>query len=179
MDYFRKTRFNIALIPTSKTTAFVEAARSLNVDADYLLSDISLPHVTLAQFYLDKNSEAVICNGLRDVLYAFHMRTLDFIFDQFNVKSENEYFWVELLPHRNEHCYQFHEKIVKLLQHFNIKCINATLSEYVPHLTLARTRDLLIKNKILAKKANIADAFELCIGMSDEIGQLIQIKTNL
>lgn len=174
-------RYNIALLPKTKSQEFINLAAPLSTQADYLLGPNSYPHITLAQFNVenDYNLDAIWQEVVK-IQNESGIERRNIYFNQVYAKVDGNYVWLGLLIKNNVVCQQLHEKIATALQQMNITCLNASFDQYMPHLTLARTTDLAISDSFTAMNVNYNNLFYLALGVSDEKGQLIKIiKTHI
>lgn len=163
-------KYNLALIPISKSDEAIMLARRFSSIADrYLLGDRSLPHVTLYQFQAEEREINPIWEK---VCGLWEEKPIDLTFNKFScITFDENIFWVSLLPDNCDVLHKMHALIASILQ-LPIK------KTFDPHMTLIST-----KNKEYEKAAAlvfdsykpIADNFILSLGVSDDIGQLTNI----
>lgn len=165
-----KTKYNIALVPTSKAIEFVKLSKEFSHIADnYILGDRSLPHVTLYHFEAD---ESDIDDVWRRVCKVWDGKLIELLFLDFScITFDNKMYWVSLLPNNCDILHKFHAEIADAIK-LPIK------QSFDPHLTLINT-----KNKDYEKEVDrlsksyipIEDTFILSIGKSDVVGQLTEV----
>lgn len=165
-----KKKYNIALVPTSKSEEFIKISNKLSHIADqYLLGDRSLPHVTLYQFEID---ESDIDNVWSQVCKVWNGRSIELLFSNFScITFDNRIYWASLLPNNCDILHKTHAEIADAIK-LPIK------QSFDPHLTLISTKNKDYENEVdkLSKSyITIGDAFILSIGRSDAIGQLAEI----
>lgn len=165
-----KKKYNLALIPISKSDQPVALAKQFSNIADgYLLGDKSLPHVTLYQLHAEDNEIDSIWNEVSD---AWDGKPIDLAFNKFScITFDNNIFWISLLPDNCDVLHEMHGQIANILK----LPINKTFD---PHMTLISTKNKENENEA-ARAADsykaINDTFILALGASDEIGQLTAI----
>ena len=163
-------KYNLALIPISKTNEIVTLARKFVDIADkYLLGDKSLPHVTLYQFHAEEKEIAEIW---KQVCKGWEAKPIDLAFNKFScITSDNTIFLVSLLPNNHEILHKMHGFIANILQ-LPIK------KTFDPHMSLMSTKKQDYEQEV-AKLSDsykpIVDKFILMLGVSDNIGQLTNI----
>ena len=165
-----KKRYNLSLIPTSKSNEVIALAKKFSVIADkYILSNKSLPHVTLCQFQAEENTIDTIwdkaCGALQN-------KSIDLQFNQFScITFDNYIFCASLLPNNRDILYKMHVDIVNILQ----LSINKSFD---PHMTLINSKNKEYEKEIALIShlyQPIVDTFTLSLGISDDIGQLTEI----
>ncbi|HVY53158.1 MAG TPA: 2'-5' RNA ligase family protein [Gammaproteobacteria bacterium] len=164
-------QYNIALIPTKKTTYFIELSSYFYEFAHtYQLGEHSFPHVTLCHFEATDDStselwEEVSKINIKPILLRFtHLRYK--IYGDAKHGSSDLY-WVSLIPEQKTLLMELHLQIAQIIQ----KPLNLAFDQYDPHLTLCNS---LQKPNILWNN-QIDDEFVLALGKSDTVGQLIKI----
>src|SRR5580700_7138872 len=137
-----KTKYNIALIPTSRAIEFVKLSNTFSNIADrYLLGGYSLPHVTLYQFETDKSDIDDVWSQVCKVLDS---KSIELLFSDFScITFDNKIYWVSLLPNNRDILHKFHIEIAEAIK-LPIK------QSFDPHLTLINT-----KNKDYEKEVDI------------------------
>jgi 2'-5' RNA ligase len=157
----------LALIPN----IFIHEAREkfFALSEGYLLGSKSLPHITLAQFYLASEDK------LRDIWdevvskidTTYHPKFLGLSL----TKKAKNLWGVSLLAAREPTLVKQHLEVVDILKKNNISCISETGDLYRPHLTLARIKELNISsfNDDLLESS----LFTLALGYCDENGQYV------
>lgn len=165
-------RYIIALLAQYPNFFIQEAQKEFaGKHETYLLSENSLPHITLAQFNLE-NPE--LLSKIWDELHnkIVHIPQPKFLGLNFSKKSKN--LWgVSLTVERSIDLVRLHNLVVGMLVQYNVKCLNQTEESYRPHLTLARIKELKIEsfNDKLLDEA----PFVLAIGQSDQNGQFLKV----
>lgn len=165
-----KKKYNLALIPVSKSNEVVTLAKKFsNLASEYLLGERSLPHVTLYHFQAEENEIGHIWERAYD---NWEGQPSFLTFSKFScITFDNNIFWISLLPDNSDALHKAHGYIANILQ-LPIK------KTFDPHMTLINT-----KNKEYEKAAAlvsdsykpISDKFILSLGMSDNSGQLTEI----
>jgi len=165
-----KRKYNLALIPLSKSKEFVDVAEKFSNIADkYLLGNNSHPHITLYQFEADENQIDNIwrkaCDEWNHKLINLELATFSYI------TFDKDTYWISLLPKDSDILHEMHSIIAGILQ-------LPTKQNYDPHLTLINTKNAVQKDEIehLSKSfIPIVDSFKLAVGKSDNIGQFIDV----
>jgi 2'-5' RNA ligase len=165
-----KSRYIIALIPTTKAKQIVELSNKLSDIADrYLLGNSSIPHVTLYHFdaYEDDIKDIWV-----NVSSALTHEDIELVFDNFSCSTfDNVTFWALLLPNKVVTLSEMHEKVAE-----KIKC--PIKNNYHPHMTLINSKNNCYEdkvNEIAEYYKTISDRFVLSLGRADEIGQYLEI----
>ncbi len=163
-------RYIIALLAAIPNPFIQEAQEQFSaISEGYLLSGSSLPHVTLAQFYLsDKDALLDIWHTIQD--HITDIPQPKFTGMGFTKKAKN--LWgASLSVEREPGLVKLHHIVVETLKTYNIQCISDMGELYRPHLTLARIKEL--------KVAHFNDSlleitpFVLALGQGDENGQYL------
>ena len=165
-----KTKYNIALLPTSKAPEFVKLSKEFSHIADnYLLGDHSFPHVTLYHFEAD---ESGIDDIWKRVCKVWDGKLIELLFSDFScITFDNKMYWVSLLPNSRDILHEFHVEIADVIK-LPIK------QSFDPHLTLINTKNKDYEKEVdrLSKSyISIGDTFILSIGKADVIGQLTEV----
>lgn len=167
-----KSRYNIALIPTSESNQVVKFTKNFVSIADkYLLGEKSLPHVTICQFLAD---ESDLANMWDEVCKSLENRSVELSFEKFSCITAGNSFWVSLLPDNGETLNKMYSKVSKLVKN----PIKKTFDYYDPHMTLINTLDEKFEDivkKLSASYIPIKDTFVVALGKSDDIGQLTEV----
>ena len=167
-------RYIIALLPTNQNLFIEEAQKQFGTNYEsYLLSQNSLPHITLGSFDLEDNNQNVIENIWQET--KSQITALPKIrFLGFGLSRKLKIFWnVSLTVARDTQLVELHNQVAKILRKYNLKAVNETGDLYRPHLTLARIKELNITNfndKILEPTE-----CNLVIGQGDINGQLLKV----
>lgn len=165
-----KRKYNLALIPQMKGNEVVSFAHMFSSIADkYLLGENSNPHVTLYQFEIEEKEVGDVWARISD---EWEEKPIALEFNKFScITFDNTTYWVSLLPDQNAALHKMHSKIAHMVG-LPIK------ASFDPHMTLISS-----KNKGYEKEVQklsplyhtIADTFVLCLGRSDDVGQLTEI----
>ncbi len=164
-------RYNIALIPENKTY-YESLSKKYYKISEYKVGQTSIPHITIAQFYEDRESVVreiysqvySLANTYKEVV--IHLTTSIY-------KFEEQFTWLELRLADPEFCNILHRKIVNILDSFDIKCLN---TPFMPHLTIAKIiTDKEIIENFSQLKIDQSDNFTLFMGHSDSIGQFTSV----
>ena len=163
-------RYNVALLPTTKSADFIRLAQRLYpLAADYKIGADSLPHITLCQFYASANEMELLWQQATTTLPNPYIEvTLQAI----SYTSGNDRDWIALLPKHIDDLTHLHRLIAVLVPNPLGKCFK----NYDPHLTLINTQDENCKASV-AKFSTpaITDKFILSLGLSDEVGQYKEV----
>src|SRR3990167_8909696 len=110
-----KNKYNLALIPVSKSDETIELAKKFSTIADeYLLGDRSLPHVTLYQFQAEEKEINHIWEQVCDI---WEERSFALTFSKFScVTFDNNIFWISLLPDNCDALHKMHSHIANTLR---------------------------------------------------------------
>ncbi|MBN9343275.1 MAG: hypothetical protein BGO76_03480 [Caedibacter sp. 38-128] len=168
--------YNIALLPKNSSSEFIDLALLFANHADYLLGNNCLPHLTVTMFLTA--DETLIDNlwlEAKSISNSLSISNIMLEFNKTNYKNENKYIWLELLPKFDQRILELHFKLASLLQEYEISCLNASLNDYHPHLTLARIEEKALVSKLKSLNVNISDNFYMALGKSDTIGQFTNI----
>lgn len=163
-------KYNLALIPISKGNEAITLANKLSHIADkYLLGERSFPHVTLHQFQADEKDIDIIW---KKVCEEWQQKSINLEFNKFScVTFDSNIFWVSLLPVDCDVLHRMHGFIANFLS-LPVK------KTFDPHMTLINTKDREYEKEV-AKLSSfyepIKDNFVLCLGISDDIGQLTEV----
>lgn len=165
-----KKKYNLALIPTSKGNEVITLAKKLSAIADmYILSEKSLPHVTLYQFQIEEKEVDEIW---KNICRVWQEKQIDLMFDQFSCMTfDNCIFWASLLPNHCEVLHKMHIDIAHVLR----LPVNKSFD---PHMTLISSRTNEYEKEVALISDSykpISDTFILSLGVSDDIGQLTEI----
>ena len=130
-------RYNIALLATEPKMSTNYAQTQFAEDAQgYLLSEDSLPHITVAQCKVEDE------NLIRSIWQEIHEQDLNIpqpYFLGIGMTKKAERLWgVSLIVARDPALVQLQSTIIGVLNRHNIECISPVGDWYRPHLTLAR-----------------------------------------
>jgi 2'-5' RNA ligase len=169
-------RYNIALLAEVPDPFIQEAQKHYSAHSDgYLLSDNSLPHITLAQFYVH-NTDIVleIWNKIQHSIVT----TPKPKFIGIGLIKKAKHLWgLSLSVARSTDLVAAHKIVVEILQQHTIQCISNSGEQYRPHLTLARIKEANIVN--FNDRLLEDTPFVLTLGQADENGQFLNIKQTL
>jgi len=161
-------KYNIALLPNTKSKELIELAQQFSKSADiYLLGENSLPHVTLYQFW---KKEAVIEQIWLKVNSVWKFSACMLNFSNVSYFSrDNKIFYISLLPDEISILQKMHALIAQTL-HLPVKV------NFDPHITLFNTNEASLNLDILKSQSfHIKDHFTLRLGSCDEVGQFTKI----
>lgn len=165
-----KKKYNLALIPTSKGNEVITLAKKFaGIANTYILSEKSLPHVTLYQFQAKEEELSEIWQKICSV---WQEKTIDLEFNQFSgITFDNHIFWISLLPNQSEALHKMHLDTADILQ-LPVK------QSFDPHMTLINSRNKEYEKAVALISGSykpIYDTFILSLGTSDDVGQLTKI----
>src|SRR6185312_16063450 len=100
-------KYNLALIPVSKSKEVISLANKFSQWADnYLLGEKSFPHVTLYQFY---SEESDIPSTWEKTCQEWKYESLKLIFNEFSyITFDDHTYWVSLLPDNDDVLHKMH-----------------------------------------------------------------------
>ncbi|HEU5281422.1 MAG TPA: 2'-5' RNA ligase family protein [Gammaproteobacteria bacterium] len=162
--------FNIALIPESKSMDVINCAKHFSgIAGQYLLGDLSLPHVTVYQF---KARESEIDSVLNKVKSANIEHAINLSFETFScITFDNKTHWASLMPDNVDELNHMHKTIASAIN-------RPVKSNYDPHMTLMSTQQSdyeLLVDSVKQNYRPISDKFVLSVGESDEVGQYLKV----
>jgi 2'-5' RNA ligase len=165
-----KKRYNIALLPISKSNEFISFAKNLyNIADEYRLGDNSLPHLTLCQFMAAESDVEDIWKKVCETLID---HSIELTLKDFSCLTIDNSSWVSLLPDNTEKLMKMHCSVASLIGDPIGRCFE----KYDAHLTLINTKQKNYNNIVLSFPCvPIRDVFKLSLGTSDEIGQYKKI----
>jgi 2'-5' RNA ligase len=164
-------RYIIGLLATSPSFFIQEAQRQFSPTAiEYLLSETSLPHITLAQFKCD--TLEILASLWRDVQSSISNIPQPNFLGIGLSKKHNNLWGVSLTVARDAQLIACQRTIVSILKQYDLICISPSDEQYRPHLTLARIPhpELMNFNDALLNPT----PFILALGFGDENGQYIK-----
>jgi len=165
-----KRKYNLALVPQTNADEVVSFARKFSSIADkYLLGKNSNPHVTLYQFEAEEKEVDDIWARISD---QWEEKLITLEFSKLScVTFDNITYWVSLLPDKSALLHKMHSHIADM--------IGLTVKKsFDPHMTLINSKNKDYRNEVQRLSPGyhtIADTFILCLGRSDDVGQLIEI----
>jgi len=139
-------KFNLALVPLAKDQVHYVDSAQMNFKAmaqGYLLGSGSLPHISLCQFEIEKESPilAEIQTEMKHWEPSLLKKPVYPEFQSFNIVALTGpfqgQFATDLGVARNEDILLLHRSCLSLLQKFGLKPANAVGELYRPHLTFA------------------------------------------
>ncbi len=165
-----KQKYNLALIPQAKAEEVIHLSQKLSKLADkYLLGKNSNPHVTLYQFEMEAQELAPLCSRLKK---EWQEKPIALSFGQLSYTTFNKrIYWISLLPKQTVILHKLHSKIAELIG-LPVK------TAFDPHMTLINSKNKPSEQevqKLLPLAQPLTDTFILCLGSSDEVGQLTEI----
>lgn len=162
--------YNIALIPQRKATDFVALAAPNQLCSNgYCIGARSVPHVTVCRFLFNSSKvEALwktVCGHLNEHSFKLSFHELS------KVTFDKHTYWISIIPNEKEVLHALFDVVSQHVMHIN--------NGYDPHLTLFNypkgTRLACLEDK---SSVSIEDDFELVMGESDSIGQLVKVLFN-
>jgi 2'-5' RNA ligase len=170
-------RFNIVLLPDTLSSQMIDLAKIFSKDTDYLLGSNSRPHITLKQFHLDENQLDVLWDAYLPIYLKQFPKKISIALDRVSVSQDENKAWLALLVDTNCLSFQIEKSLRALLKEKGIPYLGREI--YDPHLTIARTADKDVAREFSERKVYYQDQFHLGLGLSDELGQLVQILKTL
>lgn len=174
-----RRRQKIALIPR-KHAYFIELADQFSDYArDYILGKSSLPHIPIADFHSEDNTNytETIAEIKELQINAF---AKELKLDKIETKHKERYIWINMLPTNMgiNYCLNLRNQVLKILDIRNIEYMDKYA--YIPYLTLARVNDTYPTIELeKIDKPNITDIFCITLGVADEYGQFVEIVEEL
>jgi 2'-5' RNA ligase len=166
-------RYIIALLAVNLQLFTDEAQKQFaSISQDYILSQNSLPHITLAQFDVD-DSNGKLTELMWDDLVSQITSVPQPRFLGFGCTKKFKVFWnVSLSVACDPALVALHTQVLSVLEKYNLTCVSETGDLYRPHLTLARIKQLKIDsfNDALLEPHE----FVLAFGQGDINGQFVK-----
>lgn len=166
-------KYNIGLLAVKQPENYVQIAQQhfSKVAQGYILSDTSLPHITICQYWGKETSLIPIINTLKKIGEApkIHFTGLSFTKDQ----EQPHIWWAELSVAQHPDLIHLHRFVVQLLEEHQISPLNDSRDLYRPHLTFARIARLVsydFSSEILKE-----EQFRLVLGEADDLGQFTKV----
>lgn len=164
-----KRKYNLALIPQTKADEVISIARKFSAIADkYLLGENSNPHVTLYQFEVEESEDGIWAR----VSEAWKEKPITLAFNEMScITFDNVIYWVSLLPDQTAILLKMHNNIAGMIA-LPVK------KSFDPHMTLINSKNKNYENEVQRLSPSyhaIRDTFVLCLGRSDDVGQLTEI----
>ena len=170
-------RFILALIPKKQAmTLYIHAAQMLfsPVHEGYLLSENSLPHITICHFECQHEKEA------KTIWEDIEMLNLPSFLPIFTGISfikgtglHQAHYWAELSVARDKQIMKVHRLAAKIIQSKGLSCLNDSGDLYRPHLTLARIRFPEIIQKWPETLFSHPPDFQIALAVGDNYGQYL------
>jgi 2'-5' RNA ligase len=161
-----KYRYNVALIPRTKSSEFIDLAKNFyHIAGEYKLGVGSQPHITLCQF-MASESECESFWGKICESSLEHTITLSLVgIEWFSTDSTN---WIFLRPNRLESLMKTHCIAADIIETRMGKCFE----NYDAHMTLVNTDNENFKEAVKSQSFEpIQDEFVLTLGLTDAMGQ--------
>lgn len=158
-------RYNLALLPLTKTDELIRLASTFAESADtYLLGSNSLPHITLCHFM----APVMEIERIWQEAESCHANKLELDLFEVSYLTKDGKNWISLLPEQREMLTKLHYLIANVIK----LPLNRSYADYDPHLTLLNT-----KNKVTPEISGlpISDTFILSLGTCDNFGQFTSI----
>ena len=169
--------YNLAFMPINNSKEFTQLAQDMSKDVKlggYLLGPESLPHVSVCHFIMDETHIAEIWAQIQRL--AIPLLSLKFSKIRTKIYSPDSYCnvtqcGVSLVPNNVDLLTKIHLMIVEIIEN----PLNASFSNYDPHLTLFNSYDIdgcqhfnyMDDNHLL-----LEDDFVIALGSIDRIGQV-------
>ncbi|OGN63359.1 MAG: hypothetical protein A3E80_02885 [Chlamydiae bacterium RIFCSPHIGHO2_12_FULL_49_9] len=140
-----KASYTISLVLPQKTAIpYIRAAQGLfsSTSDSYLLSEHSLPHITVCQFECDQGQIAhaiwkEFAKQTDDLSISVRFTGVSFTK---GIGGHQEFYWAELVIARDAAIMKAHHLAVTAVQNRGLVLLNEIGDLYYPHLTLARIR---------------------------------------
>lgn len=142
----------------------------LAVASEYMLSDSSAPHITLAQFFGTEQEYQDICIYLEEQ----NIRIPVLEFTGIAILKKNDFWWVEYSLMKTQSLLALQKKVADFLQQRNLTLLNHSGDLYRPHLTLARINTTAVS--ISLQTIIPQSSFSLAIGEADSLGQFVKVR---
>jgi 2'-5' RNA ligase len=135
--------YNIALVPSDLNFAnyVIELAQSnfAKYEDGYLLSNNTLPHITLCQFKSSQQNLGLIWDlAQKELNKGYYIRFDGFYLNVEQTKSQ-DYIWAGLSVKRDPNIINLQKKIYTILSNCNCEILTSS-TQYFPHLTFSRFR---------------------------------------
>lgn len=163
-------KFNLALLPITTSEQYITISQTFAfLKTEYQLGEKSLPHVTICQFYAEESEIDTIWESIDD---SIKENTIELEFDKFScISFDNKTFFISLLPNDASELFKLRSELACYTK-------ESIHKPYDPHMTLISTSDSSYEIKadsLIKKNITVSDRFILALGLSDEIGQFIEI----
>ena len=129
-------RFILGFIPDKETMAiYIQAAQQLflSIHESYLLSENSLPHITVCQFESNHDKDTKIIWEQIDTLkissFSPQLQGLSFIKGVGNRKG---YYWAEVSVARDQEIMRAHHLATEIVQSNGCSCLNDSGDLFIP-----------------------------------------------
>ena len=169
----KHNRYNIALTLVEESKEIIQCAEYFSQFADqYKLNEKSLPHVTICQF---NSAESDVYNLWEQVCQAVDQPFLSLRFNQYSFFQGDGSAWISLLPEEGEMLNELNCAVAGIIK----KPINRSFQHYDPHMTLINTSKIdqtKAEELFAAQPIDVKVNSILSLGLSDEIGQLIELR---
>jgi len=161
-----KKKYIIAFVPQKNFNKYNKLSKKKINIHNYQLGIYSIPHVTIAQFYLEKSRVKDIW---LDVCSQIPQKHISLSFKKTsNVSFDGEVFWFSLIPEQITPLKEIHTIVSQIVR-------SIRTDEYDPHLTLFNYILTNLESKLVQSDIFMRDTFELVLGICDEVGQLRKI----
>ncbi len=145
------------------------AAKHRSIAGQYMLSEHSLPHITIHQFHADELQLKKIINLVEA---SNLLKWINLSFESIScISFDNITFWASLMPNHRDTFISLHSDFAELLN-FPIK------HTYDPHMTLFNSLDSsyeVLVNSIKSQHLTISADFVLALGICDAYGQFTRV----
>lgn len=161
-------KYNLAFIPKLKSKEFISLTEQYtDFHHNYILGKNSIPHVTVCQFYCEVEHLEVLC---KRICIELPDKKIDLLFKTVShLTFDGRIYWLSLLPENTEQLHRIFNTVSKFI-------VPLRMDAYDPHLTLFNYSSSVINlSQFLNTQINISDEFELAVGRSDDVGQLMNV----
>ncbi len=161
-----KKKYIIAFVPKKNFNKYNKLSKiKINIH-NYQLGIYSIPHVTIAQFYLEKfivkDTWLEICSQIPQKFISLSFKKTS------NISFDGEIFWFSLIPEQITLLKEIYTIISQIVEPIRT-------DDYDPHLTLFNYSSTNLDSKLFKSEIFMRDTFELVLGICDEVGQLRKI----
>jgi 2'-5' RNA ligase len=161
-----KNRYNIALIPSTKSNEFIDLAKNFYpIAGKYKLGTDSHPHITLCQFMATEEEAKSYWKKVFDSSIEHTIRLSLIGIESFTTDSTN---WIFLRPNRLMHLMKMHCIVADIIDTRIGRCFE----EYDAHMTLVNTDKENYEASLISQSFKpIEDEFQISLAETDDMGQ--------
>jgi 2'-5' RNA ligase len=161
-----KSRYNIALIPITKSEKFVDLAKNFYpIAGKYKLGTDSHPHITLCQFMATEGEAKSFWEKVCDSSIEHTIKLSLIGIESCTTDSTN---WIFLRPDRLTHLMKMHCIVADIIDTRIGRCFE----EYDAHMTLVNTDKENYEDAVISQQFQpIEDEFQISLAATDDLGQ--------